>query len=205
MQLLFVGLLAAPPDGRRNVFDQTVEIQWLDHAYVFGVVTLRDAAVLRAQRRGLLPDGLLLEIKIDEHGHLAAQALGFEGPHQKIGGAPGIAIQHRGHVEANRAIVTASKISGEDLKATPLWEAISHVVVCRAQPAWNDRRHDQEKLLEGHPQDTKSALAENESVKIEKLVRQGKRQLGTDRRKRKRPHLPSVAGAVKFPPNCWRR
>jgi len=101
--------------------------------------------------------------------------------------------------------VTASKISGENLKATPLWEAISHVVVCRAQPARNDRRHDQEKLLEGHPQDTKSALAENESVKIEQLVRQGKRQLGTGRRKRKRPDLPSVAGAVKFPPNRWRR
>jgi hypothetical protein len=61
----------------------------------------------------------------------------------------------------------APTISGENLKATPLWEAISHVVVCRAQPARNDRRHDQEKLLEGHPQDTKSALAENESVKIE--------------------------------------
>jgi hypothetical protein len=34
------------------------------------------------------------------------------------------------------------------------------------EPARKDRRHDHEKLLEGHPQLTKSALAENESVKI---------------------------------------
>jgi hypothetical protein len=92
-------------------------------------------------------------------------------------------------------------ISGEVLQATRLRQAIARVFVCRAQPARKDRRHYQEKLLESHPQLTKSALAENECVKIEKLVRQSGRQLRTDGSKRKRPDLPSMAGAMKFPPN----
>jgi hypothetical protein len=51
MQLLFLGLLAAPPDGRRNVFDQTAEIQGLDHAYV-KLLPERASRMLRIAQTG---------------------------------------------------------------------------------------------------------------------------------------------------------
>jgi hypothetical protein len=54
------------------------------------------------------------------------------------------------------------------------------------------------KLLECHPQVTKSALAENESVKIEKFVCQSGRKLRTGQRKRKSQDIPWLAGAIDF-------
>jgi hypothetical protein len=61
-------------------------------------LALECLTLLLAQRGRLEPDGLLLEIEIDEHRHLAAQDLALKGPHLKIGSAPGVAVQNRGGV-----------------------------------------------------------------------------------------------------------
>jgi hypothetical protein len=58
-------------------------------------------------------------------------------------------------------------------------------------------------LLEGHPQMTKSTLAENEGVKIHQLVRHRWWQLRTGSGQRKCTDVPSsLVGKMRFPTNC---
>lgn len=69
-----------------------------------------------------------------------------------------------------RPVARAAGRATIDPGAKPLLEAIAGVFVCRAESARTNCCYYRKKLFESYSQLTKSALAENDSVKFENLV-----------------------------------